>query len=351
MPIVCKQDTAVVILSYNGRKWHELFLPLIVSEAISGYEVVIADNASTDDTQEWIRETFPSVHVLHIPVNRGFTGGYVAALKQIQAKYYILLSADFEVTQGWYSPLYNALDRTPMLAACQPKVRYWRERDSFEYAGAAGGFMDKWGYLFCRGRIFNTLEKDEGQYDDDCDVFWATGGCLAIRADLYHEMGGLDEDLYAHMEEVDLCWRLKNAGYRIGYVGSSTVYHVGGSVISYGSPQKLYYNYRNSLVLILKNERASRLLWLLPWRMILDGISAVQLIAGGQYKGVATIFKAHMHFYRRFGKWMRHRKAAQAVVKGKKPNMSGRYSGSIVWAYFAQGKKKFSQLGWKPEKL
>jgi GT2 family glycosyltransferase len=349
LAIVCSKDTAVVILSYNGRKWHELFLPLIVSEAAAGYDVIIADNASTDDTAAWIEANFPTVHLLRIPINRGFTGGYAEALKQIQAKYYILLSSDFEVTEGWFRPLHQAMETVPKLAACQPKVRYWRERELFEYAGAGGGFMDKWGYMFCRGRIFDTLEQDHHQYDDNIEIFWATGGCLVIRADLYHTMGGIDTDLYAHMEEVDLCWRLKNAGYRIGYVGSSTVFHVGGSVISYGSPQKLFYNYRNSLILMLKNERASRLAWLLPWRMVLDGVAAMQLLAKGQVKSVATIFKAHMSFYGNLGKWLRHRRQAQSTVTV--PNLHGIYPRSIVWDYFAKGRKKFTELGWKPDSL
>lgn len=349
MPIVCTQDTAVVILSYNARKWHELFLPLIVAEAASGYDVIVADNASTDDTAEWVAANFPSVRLLRIPVNKGFTGGYVAALREIQAKYYVMLSSDFEVTQSWFPPLHRAMESHPLLAACQPKIRYWRERECFEYAGAAGGFIDKWGYLFCRGRIFQILEKDEHQYDDDCEVFWASGGCLMLRADLYHAMGGLDVSLYAHMEEVDLCWRLKNAGYRIGYVGGSTVFHVGGSVISYGSPQKLFYNYRNSLVLLLKNEPAAKLLWLLPWRMFLDGVSAMQMLAKGEFKNFATVLKAHCHFYLGLGRWLTHRRQARRVVA--RPNAAGRFPRSIVWAYFAKGRKKFSELNWQPPRL
>ncbi len=349
MPIVCTQDTAVVILSYNARKWHELFLPLIVAEAASGYEVIVADNASTDDTAAWLAVHFPSVRVLRIPVNQGFTGGYVAALREIEAKYYVMLSSDFEVTPGWFTPLHAAMEGLPDLAACQPKIRYWRERDSFEYAGAAGGFMDKWGYMLCRGRIFNVLEKDLGQYDDDCEIFWASGGCLMLRAERYHAVGGLDELLYAHMEEVDLCWRLKNAVFRIGYVGGSTVFHVGGSVISYGSPQKLYYNYRNSLVLLLKNESARRLLWLFPWRLVLDGLAACQLLAKGDWRGVATIFKAHMHFYGSLRTWLQHRRQARSVVR--QPNLAGRFPRSIVWAFFGRGKKTFSALDWQPPKL
>jgi GT2 family glycosyltransferase len=347
--IICEQETAVVILSYNGRKWHELFLPAIVEEAASGYDVIIVDNASTDDTLQYVLEHFPSVKTLRIGINRGFANGYAEALREIQAKYYVLLSADFEVTKGWFPPLLNAMQQTQGLAACQPKVRYWKEREKFEYAGAGGAFMDKWGYLFCRGRIFNDLEIDNGQYDDNIEVFWASGGCFMVRADLYHKMGGLDADLYAHMEEVDLCWRLKNAGYRIGYIGGSTVYHVGGSVISYGSPQKLYYNYRNSLILLLKNERASKLLWLIPLRLVLDGVSALQLLAGGKFKSVATIFKAHMHFYGSFRKWLSHRKQAQLHIAQR--NKEGVYPQSIIWQYFALRKKTFPKLKWEPKRL
>ncbi len=347
--IACTKDTAVVILSYNGRKWHELFLPLIVAEAHTGYEVIVVDNASTDDTLSYVQENFPSVKTLQIAINRGFANGYYEALNQIQAKYYVLLSADFEVTQGWFPPLINAMQRYTGLAACQPKVRYWREREYFEYAGAGGGFMDKWGYLFCRGRIFNDLEKDEGQYNDDIEVFWASGGCFMVRADLYHKMGGLDPDLYAHMEEVDLCWRLKNAGYKIGYIGQSTVYHVGGSVISYGSPQKLYYNFRNSLILLLKNEKTTKLLWLFPLRLVLDGIAGLQMMAGGKFKETATIIKAHFHFYGSLGKWLGRRKAAQKLVTHR--DKSGIYPRSIIWQYFALRKKQFSKLKWEPKRL
>jgi len=347
--IICTQDTAVVILSYNGRKWHELFLPKIVAEAHTGYDVIVADNASTDDTLAYVQNSFPSVKTLHIDINRGFANGYYEALNQVQAKYYILLSADFEVTQGWFPPLLNAMQRYPGLAACQPKVRYWRERENFEYAGAAGGFMDKWGYMFCRGRMFNDIEKDLGQYDDDIEVFWASGGCLMVRADLYHKVGGLDREFYAHMEEIDLCWRLKNAGYKIGAIGQSTVYHVGGSVISYGSPQKLFYNFRNSLVLLVKNETTARLLWLFPLRLVLDGIAGLQMLAGGKFKEVATIIKAHFNFYGSLGKWLKRRKEAKKQVTHR--NKSGIYPKSIIWQYFALRKKTFPKLKWEPERL
>ncbi len=347
--IICEQDTAVVVLSYNGKKWHELFLPAIVAEAATGYEVIVADNASTDDTADYVRENFPTVKLLQIPVNRGFSNGYHEALKRIRAKYYILLSADFEVTPGWYPPLINAMHRYGGLAACQPKIRYWREREMFEYAGAGGGFKDKLGYLFCRGRIFADIEKDEGQYDDDIEVFWASGGCLMVRADLYEKVGGLDPDLYAHMEEVDLCWRLKNAGYKIGYIGGSTVYHVGGSVISYGSPQKLFYNFRNSLILLLKNERGSKLLWLFPLRLVMDGIAGIQMLVKGNIKGTFTIIKAHFNFYGNIGKWLQRRKEAKKLVTHRNPE--GYYKGSIVWDYFILRKRTFPKLKWDVKRL
>ncbi len=347
--ISCQHDTAVVILSYNGKQWHEKFLPKIVEESATGYDVVLVDNASTDDTLEYVQQNFPTVKTLQIKINRGFANGYYEALKQIQAKYYVLLSADFEVTEGWFPPLVNAMNRYQGLAACQPKIRYWREREYFEYAGAGGGFMDKYGYLFCRGRIFEDLEKDNGQYDDDIEIFWASGGCLMVRADLYHKVGGLDHDLYAHMEEVDLCWRLKNAGYKIGYIGQSTVFHVGGSVISYGSPQKLYYNFRNNLVLLLKNERAAKLAWLIPYRLVLDGVAGVKMLLSGDFRGTFTIIKAHFHFYGGLGKWLKKRKANKANITHR--NEVGIFRKSIVWQYFALKKKTFDKLDWDTVKL
>jgi GT2 family glycosyltransferase len=347
--IVCQKDTAVVILSYNGTKWHELFLPLITEQAKTGYEVVVVDNASTDETYQYVKENFPTVHLVSIGINRGFASGYYDGLLQVKAKYYVLLSADFEVTEGWFPPLHAAMERDATLAAVQPKIRYWREREMFEYAGAGGAFMDKFGYLFCRGRVFFDMEQDSGQYNDNIEVFWASGGCLMVRADVYHKVGGLDADLYAHMEEVDLCWRMKNSGYRIGYVGSSTVYHVGGSVISYGSPQKLYYNFRNNLILLLKNEKASKLLWLMPLRLVLDGAAGLRLLLKGELKQTATIVKAHFHFYGQLGKWLSRRRACNKLITQR--NEVGIYPRSIVMDYFFRGKKKFTDLEWQPTKL
>lgn len=345
-----KADTAVVILSYNGKAWHEKFLPGILAEAASGYEVIVIDNASTDDTPQYLATHFPQVRTITIAVNRGFAAGYAEGLRQIEAEYYVLLSADFEVTRGWFPPLLQAFEKNPRLAAAQPKIRYWREREKFEYAGAAGGYMDALGYLFCRGRLFETLENDTGQYDDDVEVFWASGGCLMVRAEQYYAAGGLDPELYAHMEEVDLCWRLRRMGYLVGAIGGSTVFHVGGSVISYGSPQKLYYNFRNNLLLLLKNEKGSRLLWVLPARLLLDGVAALKALLSGNLKEVGVIFRAHMGFYRMAGYTLRQRRAFRKA-HGNVWAQGARYPGVVIWHYFVRGIKTFPALGWRPKPL
>jgi GT2 family glycosyltransferase len=284
-----------------------------------------------------------------LPVNRGFANGYYEALQQIAATYYILLSADFEVTDNWFSPIHDKMLSDPQIAVCQPKIRYWKERSYFEYAGAAGGYMDYLGYLFCRGRIFETLEEDHHQYDDAVELFWASGGCFVVNAAVYHHVGGLDRDLYAHMEEVDLCWRIKNAGYRIAYVPNATVYHVGGSVISYGSTQKLFYNFRNSLILLLKNERSAKLCWLLPVRLVLDGVAGLQLLLQGKWKHTLTIVKAHFSFYGQLGLWLKKRSKNKALITQR--NTVGIYQKSIIWQYFAKKKRTFSALDFKTKAI
>lgn len=348
--IATQQDTAVVILSYNSLEWHRLFLPLIVAEAKAGYEVVVVDHNSTDGTAAWVQEHYPTVHVIKFNENHGFAWGYATALKQVNAKYYVLLSADFEVTPGWFQPLHLAMEADYHLAAIQPKIRYYKDREYFEYAGAAGGFMDQWGYMFCRGRVFDTLEKDHGQYQDPIEVFWASGGCLFVRGAYYHEVGGLDDALFAHMEEIDLCWRLKNAGYKIGVVPTSTVFHVGGSVISYGSPQKTFYNFRNNLVLLWKNDKVSRLLWLIPLRLVLDGVAGIQFLLKGQFKNVWAIVRAHFSFYATIGLWTKKRADNQYLISPT-PNKEGIYSKSIILQYFLKKKKYFTDLGIRTKAL
>lgn len=346
----CTTDTAVVILSYNGKDLHRAFLPLIVKESKGLYDVVLIDNASTDDTYAYVQQNFPEVKLIQHKVNNGFAQGYHDGLKQIEAKYYVLLSADFEVSIGWFLPIYAAIEADEKIAAIQPKILYQKDKTQFEYAGAGGAFMDKWGYMFCRGRIFDTLEKDQHQYDDSIEVFWASGGCFFVRAELYHQFGGLDLDFYAHMEEIDLCWRFKNAGYKIAYCGGSTVYHVGGSVISYGSPQKLYYNYRNSLALLLKNAESSRLLWLLPFRLILDGVSALPHLLKGNMAGVGAILKAHFSFYSNIPSLLKRRKTNKPLLGVR--NTEGIYQRAIIKEYFLRKKKTVQELpNFNPKKL
>lgn len=340
--IDCQYDTAVVVLSYNGKHLHQLFFPELLREAEGRYDVVLVDNASTDDTAGYVAEHFPAVKIVTIKENHGFANGYYEGLKQINARYYVLLSADFEITPGWFQPLHQLMEHHPELGACQPKIKYYKEKEKFEYAGAGGGFMDQWGYLFCRGRIFFTLEEDHGQYDNTIETFWASGGCMFVRADVYHRMGGLDKDLYAHMEEVDLCWRMKNSGYKIAYCGASTVYHIGGSVISYGSPQKIFYNYRNSLILLLKNLPFSKLWWMLPFRLVLDGVSGARAMVKGDWKEVGAILRAHFSFYGSLGTWLAKRKNSRSLVT--QPTLNGIYPGSIIWAYFAEKKTRYTDL-------
>jgi GT2 family glycosyltransferase len=343
-----RYDTAVVVLSYNGKDLHRDFFPELLREAKGLYEVVLIDNASTNDTADFVRTYFPEVPIVTIAINRGFANGYYEGLQQIEADNYILLSADFEITPGWFQPLRQVLNDHPEVAAVQPKIKYYRNKALFEYAGAGGGYMDPHGYLFCRGRVFFDIEEDQQQYNDTVEVFWAGGGCMLVRAKAYHAVGGLDYDLYAHMEEVDLCWRLKHAGYRIAYCGASTVYHIGGSVISYGSPQKLFYNYRNSLVLLYKNLPLARLWWLLPFRLILDGVSGARALIKGDFIDVKTIVRAHWAFFTQLPLWTKKRREAQRIKTHATGN--GVYSRSILWQYFIQGKKKFSELPDNPVK-
>jgi len=343
--IQCTTDTAVVILSYNGKPYHEQFLPLIAKEGEGKYDTIVIDNASQDDTAEYVKNNYPTVKLLQLPVNLGFTGGYMEGLKHIRSKYIVLLSADFEVTEGWFQPLHKLMESDDKIAACQPKIRYQKQRELFEYAGAAGGFIDTMGYPFCRGRIFFTLEEDLGQYDDTVECFWASGGCFFTRSELFHRFGGFDPDFFAHMEEIDLCWRYKNAGYKIMACGESTVFHVGGSVITYGSPEKAYRNYRNNLIMMTKNLPFWTMLWKVSARMWLDAIAAWRAILSFKFNEYFPIAKAHIHFFNGCfsGKWFRKRTQANQHTC-KDVNTVGIYQRSMVWDYFIKGKKKFSEL-------
>ena len=248
---------AVVILNWNGRHFLEKFLPDVIRFSSDDASVVVADNASTDDSVEYLKKNFPSVRIILNEKNEGFTGGYNRALEKVEAEFYVLLNSDVEVTQDWLKPLLRLMDANKKIAACQPKILSYHEKDKFEYAGAGGGFIDKNGYPFCRGRIFSELETDHHQFDDERPVFWATGACMFVRASVYHELKGLDENFFAHMEEIDLCWRMQRAGYEVYYCGKSTVYHVGGGTLPKNNPRKTYLNFRNNLITFTKNRKSS----------------------------------------------------------------------------------------------
>jgi GT2 family glycosyltransferase len=333
--IKCK--TALVILNYNGRFFLEKFLPS-VTQHTNQAQLVIIDNASTDDSVTFLNTHYPQIPLIQNADNQGFSKGYNTGLKQIEAEYYVLLNSDVEVSPNWLEPLLSLMENNPQIAACQPKIKAECEKTSFEAAGAAGGFIDKWGFPFCRGRIFDHLEKDEGQYEDNVEVFWASGACLLIRAKLYHEMGGLDEDFFAHMEEIDLCWRLKNAGHQIYHCSESEVYHVGGGTLPKSSPFKTYLNFRNNLAMLLKNLPSEHLPRIFI-RMVLDGIAAVKFLLSGEFSNFWSVAKSHFHFYARIPKILKARKLQKI-----KQNHSQMYNSSIVWQYFAKKRKTFSEL-------
>lgn len=332
---------AIVILNFNGKHFLQRFLPSVISYSADA-KIVVADNGSTDGSADFVKNEFINVEVISLSVNKGFCGGYNEVLKQVQAKYYVLLNSDVEVTSGWLSPIIELMERDPSIAAAQPKILAQKEKNKFEYAGAAGGKIDMLAYPFCRGRLFDSIEEDKSQYNDIVEIFWASGACMFVRAELYHEMGGLDEDFFAHMEEIDLCWKLSRAGYKIFYNGTSTVYHVGGGTLSASNPRKTYFNFRNGLSLLIKHQRISSLLWKFPLRLVLDWIAAIHfLIIGSGIHGKAVII-AHLSFIRRFGHEMKKRAlTARQIRNFKTANV---YSGLVVFDYFLRGKKTYKDL-------
>ncbi len=320
---------AIVILNYNGRHYLEKFLPTVLKHS-EGYEIWVADNASTDQSLEWLASQYPDVKTLSIAENKGYAGGYNQALSQIDAEYYVLLNSDIEVTPGWIEPVITFMETDKNIAACQPKIRAYDLPTHFEYAGAAGGYMDYLGYPFCRGRIFDTREEDLGQYDDEIDVFWATGACLFVRSDAFHKANGFDERFFAHMEEIDLCWRLLNLGYRITFSGKSVVYHVGGGTLHKSNPRKTFLNYRNNLIMLFKNLPKGRRKKTLFFRLILDGISSATFYC------LRCMARRFCHYQSAFCILCHDaqidKRAEQTTYRAPL------YYRSIVWEYFVLGK-------------
>ena len=336
--------TSVVILNWNTRGLLQQFLPTVIKNSWKpGIEIVVADNGSTDGSVEMVREQFPDkVRVIELERNYGFAGGYNLALKQIETKYAVLLNSDAAPAQDWLEPLVRHMDEYPGVGACVPKIKACKQPEMFEYAGAAGGYIDKLGYTFCRGRIFDVIEKDHGQYDDGCDVFWGSGAALMVRTGLFNESGGLDEDFFAHMEEIDWCWRIKNHGHRIRYVPGSNIYHLGGGTLNNISPHKNFLNFRNNLYMLYRNLPERKLWRILVQRMLMDYIAAFRFLLLLQPNHFGGIVRAHYAFFKNLRLLHAKRKVLKKTVK--KEDHAEIYPRSIVFDFFFRKKKKYSSL-------
>jgi len=333
-------DTAVVILNFNGSALLRKFLPSVIQHSGEA-RIILVDNGSSDGSADVMAAEFPNIECIAIPTNLGFCGGYNHALKLVKAGRYVLLNSDVEVTPGWLGPMSDLLDRDPSIAAVQPKILSHHAKNTFEYAGAAGGLIDTLGYPFCRGRLFFYAEEDQGQYNNEQQIFWSSGACMMVQSKLFHAMGGFDEDFFAHMEEIDLCWRLQRAGYRIYFTPASSVYHVGGGTLSSSNPRKTYLNFRNGLSLIYKNLPASELVLKFPIRLILDWIASLTFVLSGSVRDGLAVWRAHVHFFRY---WQRERRRRQQTFAHGFIRLESQYSGSIVWEFFILGRRKVSQL-------
>lgn len=334
--------TAVVILNWNGRSMLEKYIPTVLGNT-DGAVIYVADNASTDDSLDMLSEKFPQVRQIVLDKNYGFADGYNKALRQVDAEYFVLLNSDVEVTPGWLQTLVDFMDENRQVVACQPKIRSVSNRQMFEYAGASGGFIDRYGYPFCRGRLFDTIEEDKGQYDDVVDVFWATGACMITRAQTYNEVGGLDGRFFAHSEEIDYCWRLKLKGYRVCCVPQSVVYHVGGGTLQKSNPRKTYLNFRNNLTMLYKNLPDHELKHVMFVRWFLDYVAAFEmLILGRNFGDFRAIYKARKDFH----KWKHDfdKDRSYILQSAKDNNFQGKYSFLLLLRYYMKRQKKYSQL-------
>ena len=333
------KKVAVVILNYNGKKWLENFLPNVLQYCLYDWcEVIVADNASTDDSIEFLLKEYPSLKLILLDKNTGYAGGYNRALAQVNSEYYVLLNSDVALQENWLLPLVEFMDKNLEVGAIQPVIRSYNEPHKFEYAGASGGFIDYLGYPFCRGRIFDSIEIDHQQYNETIECHWASGACLFIRRDIFNKAGKLDDDFFAHMEEIDLCWRVRMLGYKIYTITNSHVFHVGGGTLPQGNPRKTYLNFRNSLYMIFKNEIGWKMPFKIYARLVLDGLAGAQaLLLKGNVQDVIAILKAHFHFYMAIPGLLKKRKYIQ------KSSVSS-YSSSIVLKHFLFNKKYFSEL-------
>lgn len=331
---------AIVILNFNGRHHLEQFLPSVMASTCPTMEVIVADNASTDDSVFFLRQHYPTVRIIQLDRNYGFAGGYNQALKQVKSDYYVLLNSDVEVEPGWIEPILALMEKDPSIGACQPKIRMYANKELFEYAGAAGGWLDYLGYPFARGRVFDACEKDIGQYDQTEPIFWAGGCALFVRAELYHQLKGMDTYFFAHQEEIDFCWRLQLAGYKVYVCTDSVVYHLGGGTLPKGNERKVFLNFRNNLIMMAKNLPMGQLAWKIPFRFFLDTISAWKSLLAGEGVYFLAVLEAHFGFL----KWLFFKRKQSVFPIRKEGNVQGWYGHSIVWQYFVSGKKTFSEI-------
>jgi len=339
-------EVAVVILNWNGINYLKRFLPSVIEHTNPDIaDIYIADNGSTDDSLIWLRQNYPGVKIIELDHNRGFAEGYNRSLKHISSEYYLLLNSDVEVTPHWLEPLLEVMESDASIAACMPKIKSVQERSLFEYAGAAGGFIDQYGYPFCRGRIFYHIEADNGQYDNDIEIFWASGACFMVRSELYFTAGGLEPFFFAHMEEIDLCWRLKNHGFRIMFVHRSEVFHLGGGTLPKKNHRKTYLNFRNNLILLIKNLPSGKFLQTMPARIILDFVAAAFFMIKLDPLESFAVLKAYASVLTHLRKIFHLRK--ETIKKASPKHHYETYPGSIVWQFYIKNKREFSQLKYK----
>ena len=339
--MVSSPSVAIVILNWNGRRYLEQFLPSVFSTQYEPYRVVVADNASTDDSVSFLKSSYPAVEIIQLRKNFGFAKGYNEALKEVEADYYVLLNSDVEITAGWLQPIIELLEQDIEHAACQPKIVSFKNPEVFEYAGAAGGWLDAYGYPFARGRIFDICEEDKGQYDDTVEVFWASGAALVIKSKIFHQLKGFDEYFFAHQEEIDLCWRMQLAGYKIFCCPKAVVRHVGGGTLPRGNSLKTFLNFRNNQIMLAKNLPFSEKWWKIPYRMFLDNVSALKGLLSGDGGYFLAIFNAHLAFFY----WLFfHKKSNRSKRRKKMLQLKGYYKGNIAWQHFAKKKTVFSEI-------
>ena len=333
---------AVVILNWNGKHFLEKFLPDVLQFSPTG-SVYVADNNSSDDSVVFLKSHFPQVNIILNKENGGFAKGYNDALKNINAEYFVLLNSDVEVTENWIDPIIAFMDEHPDVAACQPKILAFNDKSKFEYAGACGGFIDKYGYPFCRGRMFDMCETDKGQYNDIAEIVWATGACMFVRANIFNQLSGFDEDYFAHMEEIDLCWRMRNRGKRIFVIPQSVVYHVGGGTLNKSNPKKTFLNFRNNLITLIKNDPSAFILFKIIYRLILDGIAGIVFLLKGNPMDCLAIIRAHFAFYSHIFNAYKKRKL-NFSAQDFKPNVSLILKSNSVFLFYVKGKKSFLDI-------